>query len=120
MVSAAAFNAVLEREGLPPAYRFDAAVLEAQLSLDGGPGVVDAFGLGLKALKEDPDLGFFLLPERAEPVAAGEVTLFPPEEGESVRDFWIWVVRCPSFFPGPLWLLVNRADGSRAYHYGRL
>ena len=163
MVSAAAFNAVLEREGLPPAYRFDAAVLEAQLSLDGGPGMVDAFGLGLKALfhtsdstkgrddltsmvmtepeafgltavasseqinavilkalKEDPDLGFFLLPEGAEPVAAGEVTLFPPEEGESVRDFWIWVVRCPSFFPGPLWLLVNRADGSRAYHYGRL
>jgi hypothetical protein len=74
----------------------------------------------LDALKEDPDLGFVLLPEGAEPTEAGEVTLFPPEEGESVQDFWIWVVRCPSFFPGPLWLLVNRADGTRAYHYGHL
>lgn len=162
MASAAEFNAVLAREGLPPAYRFDAAVLEAQLNLGAGLGAVEAFGLGLKALfhasavtrgrddlpglvmtepeafgltsdatagqirtvildalKEDPDLGFFLLPEGSEPTA-GEVTLFPPEEGESVQEFWIWVVRCPSFFPGPLWLLVDRKDGSRAYHYGYL
>jgi hypothetical protein len=74
----------------------------------------------LTGLKEDPDLGFFLLPDGAEPAAVGEVTLFPPEEGESVRDFWIWAVRCPAFFPGPLWLLVDRRDGSLAYHYGYL
>jgi hypothetical protein len=157
------FNAALERAGLPPTYRWDAAVLEAQQAWPGRVGAVEAFSRGVKALfvhaaacegrddfatmvmtepenfgltasatpeqirnvivaglADDKDLGFHLLPESTDTAQDPEVKLFPPEYGESVKEFWIWVVRCPGFFPGPAWMLVSRENGDEAFHYGYL
>lgn len=71
-------------------------------------------------LAQDKDLSFQLLPESSDTEQSSDVKLFPPEYGESVQQFWIWFVRCPDFFPGPAWMLVNRENGDEAFHYGYL
>ena len=72
----------------------------------------------LDQMKQDKSLKFYLLPENTENLPE-DMKLFPPEEGESVRDFWIWYVKC-GFFPGPAWTLVKRDGSAGAYHYGYL
>ena len=83
----------------------------------GGDQVRAAIRQGLEA---DPDLAFHLLPAGEEPEAADGTRLFPPEQGETVSDYWIWYVRCPAFFPGPAWLLVRRDGEQPPYSYGTL
>jgi hypothetical protein len=73
-----------------------------------------------KGLAADPDLAFHLLPADEEPVTADGTRLFPPENGETVKDCWIWCVHCPAFFPGPAWLLVPRNGTEPPYAYGYL
>ncbi len=83
----------------------------------GGDQVRTAIRQGLVA---DPDLAFHLLPAGEEPHAADGTRLFPPEQGETVAEYWIWSVRCPAFFPGPAWLLQHRNGEQPAYAYGTL
>ncbi|MFQ6539746.1 MULTISPECIES: hypothetical protein [Aphanothece] len=163
MASAADFNEALRKQGLPPAYRFEAEVHQAQLALPGSLDALEAFRRSLPALFEpcridpnregfaamvtsqpesfgltasasgdqihavilqglaaDPDLAFHLLPAGEEPQAAEGMRLFPPEQGETVEDYWIWTVRCPAFFPGPAWLLQRRDGQEPPYTYGTL
>ncbi|WP_094555654.1 hypothetical protein [Synechococcus sp. 1G10] len=163
MAYAADFNASLQEQGLPPAYRFEAEVHQAQQALPGSLDALQAFRRSLPALFEpcridpnrdgfavmvtsqpesfgltasasgdqiravilqglegDPDLAFHLLPAGEEPQAADGTRLFPPEQGETVVDHWIWYVRCPGFFPGPAWLLQRRDGQEPPYAYGYL
>lgn len=69
-----------------------------------------------KGLKEDKDLKISLLPEKI----AENSGLFPPEEGESVKDYWIWYVDAPAYFPGPIWILVKRDGSVPAFHYAKM
>ncbi|MEB3321425.1 MAG: hypothetical protein VKI81_01220 [Synechococcaceae cyanobacterium] len=163
MASAADFNAALQEQGLPPAYRFEAEVHQAQQALPGSLEALAAFRRSLPALFEpcridpnrdgfaarvssqpvsvgiaagaggdqvravirqglaaDPDLAFHLLPAGEEPQAADGTRLFPPEQGETVEEYWIWCVRCPAFFPGPAWLLLRRDGAEAPFAYGYL
>jgi hypothetical protein len=65
-------------------------------------------------LAHDVDLGFHLLPDTADTAQGSVVKLFPPEYGESVKEFWIWFVRCSSFFPGPAWMLGESGERRRS------
>lgn len=69
------------------------------------------------ALSKDSDLCIQLLPDAGLAIIGAE-TMFPPEYGETVQDFWIWFIRSPGFFPGPAWILVRRDGSIDAYHYG--
>lgn len=69
-----------------------------------------------KGLKDDKNLKITLLPA----TTTENSEIFPPEEGESVKDFWIWYVHAPAYFPGPIWILVKRDGSIPAYHYGKI
>jgi len=71
----------------------------------------------LGQMASDKGLKIYLLPENSETEAPPGVNLFPPEYGETVKDFWIWYIHC-NFFPGPVWILVKRDGSINAYHYG--
>ena len=73
-----------------------------------------------QGLAADPDLAFHLLPAGEEPVTADGRRLFPPEQGETVEEAWIWCVHCPAFFRGPAWLVVRRDGEEPPYAYGTL
>ncbi|MCP9840825.1 hypothetical protein KBY93_09275 [Synechococcus sp. J7-Johnson] len=74
----------------------------------------------VRGLAADSDLAFQLLPAGEEPQAADGALLFPPEQGETVAEHWIWCVHAPAFFPGPAWLLVPRHGTEPPYAYGYL
>jgi hypothetical protein len=62
----------------------------------------------------------FGLPAGEEPQAAHGTRLFPPEQGETVEEYCLWIVHCPGFFPGPAWLLFRRDGAEPPYAYGYL
>ncbi len=88
----------------------------------------DAFGLEnnpspeivkntlIKTINADSNLKFALLPSDCEN-SPYDFSVFPPENGESVNDYWIWFVKC-DFFPGPYWLLIKRDGSADGYSYG--
>jgi hypothetical protein len=90
----------------------------------------DAFGLEanpspevvkttiIKAINDDVNAKFALLPTDLEN-SKYDFSIFPPENGESVLDYWIWYIKC-DFFPGPYWMLVRRDGTSEGYSYGFL
>ena len=112
------FFSVLQEQGLPPAYRYAAAVHQSQAALPAGPTGEQVRAVIVRGLAADPDLAFHLLPADEDPQAADGTRLFPPEEGEQVADHWIWYVHAPAFFPGPVWLLVPRNGKEPPYAYG--
>jgi len=71
----------------------------------------------LTEMNKDKGMTFYLLPENTETGSPEGAPLFPPEYGETVKDYWIWYLKC-NFFPGPLWLLVKRDGSMPAYCYG--
>lgn len=88
----------------------------SDFGLPNNPSVEDIKKTIAKGLKEDKNLTITLLPEKT----AENSGIFPPEEGESVNDFWIWYVKAPNYFPGPIWILVKRDGTMPAYHYGKM
>ncbi len=88
----------------------------------------DAFGLEnnpspeivknsiIKTINADSNFKFALLPSDCEN-SPYDFSVFPPENGESVNDYWIWFVKC-DFFPGPYWLLIKRDGSAEGYSYG--
>jgi hypothetical protein len=84
MVTAADFNAALQSHGLPPAYRYDAAVHQAQQALPGSLGVLEAFRRGLPALFEpcriDPNRDGFAAMVACQPESFGLTAGATPEQ----------------------------------------
>ncbi len=71
----------------------------------------------LNEISKDNSFKICLLPEDTENNSPEGISLFPPENGESIKDYWIWYIKC-SFFPGPAWMLVKRDGSAKAFHYG--
>ena len=44
--------------------------------------------------------------------------LYWPEYGESLQDYWVWLIRGSELPPGPTWGLIERQQTKGAYHYG--
>lgn len=65
-------------------------------------------------LNEQSECKITLLPL----VTEEESDIYPPENSENVKENWIWYVNTGDFYPGPVWIVVNRYGKKEAYHYG--
>lgn len=88
----------------------------SDFGLPNNPSAEDIKKTIAQGLKDDKNLTITLLPEKT----LENSGIFPPEEGENVKDFWIWYVHAPNYFPGPIWILVKRDGTIPAYHYGKM
>lgn len=43
---------------------------------------------------------------------------FPPEQGELVRDYWIYCLKIPEYSDHLYWILVSRLNKETVYNYG--
>jgi len=44
--------------------------------------------------------------------------VYPPEHGESLKDYWIFFLTIPDFSDHLFWALVSRTNPSQVYNYG--
>ncbi|MEB0139484.1 MULTISPECIES: hypothetical protein [unclassified Undibacterium] len=84
--------------------------------LDDEPSTEQVRSAIITMLRDSADLTFSLVYLADDDNEAAH--LYWPEYGETLQDYWVWLVRGSELPHGPTWALIDRQQTDGAYHYG--